>query len=73
MATLRRVVPRRVLETALRALAAEGAIRRSSTGTWDGRPGGEVLVSLSATGRRIAGELSDLDVWVAVYDDYLNG
>jgi len=73
VAALRRVVPRRVLEPALRALAAEGALRRSLPGTWDGRPGGEALVSLTATGHRIVDELSDLDVWVAVYDDYLNG
>ena len=73
VAALRRVVPRRVLEPALRALAAEGALRRSSMGTWDGRAGGEVLVSLTAAGHRIVSELSCLDVWVAVYDDYLNG
>ena len=70
---LRRAVPRRVLEPALRVLAAEGALRRSLTGTWDGRPGSEVVFSLTGTGRRFLDELSDLDVWVAVYERYLNG
>ncbi|WP_103339902.1 winged helix-turn-helix transcriptional regulator [Amycolatopsis sp. CA-126428] len=70
---LRRAVPRRVLASALRALAAEGAIRRSAVGTWDGRPGGEVLFSLTAAGYRLVGELSDLDLWVEVYERYLNG
>ena len=70
---LRRVVPRRVLEPALRALAAEGALRRTPTGTWDARPSGEVVFSLTATGHRFVDELSDLDVWVAVYERYLNG
>lgn len=70
---LRRVVARRVLEPALRFLAAEGALRRSATGTWDGRPGGEVMFSLTAVGHRFIAGLSDLDVWVEVYERYLNG
>ncbi len=70
---LRRAFSRRVLEPALRLLAAEGALRRSPTGTWDGWPEGDVKVSLTAAGYRINAYLSDLDVWVAVYDDYLNG
>lgn len=70
---LRRVVPRRLLEPALRVLAAQGALRRSQGGTWDGRPGGGSVFGLTAAGHRIIGELSDLDVWVAVYDDFLNG
>ncbi|MET8852295.1 hypothetical protein [Amycolatopsis sp. NPDC004625] len=61
-----------MLGPALRILAAEGALRREPAGTWDGRTGGEVVLSLTATGHRIVGGLSDLDVWVAVYDDYLN-
>jgi hypothetical protein len=73
LAELRRVVPRRALEPALRLLAAEGALRRSRAGTWDGRPGGGSVFVLTATGRRIVDYLSDLDVWVAVYDGYLNG
>lgn len=73
LAALARVVPRRMLEPALRVLAAQGALRRSKAGSWDGRPGGGSVFALTATGHRIIGELSDLDVWVAVYDDYLNG
>ncbi|MGW3961577.1 winged helix-turn-helix transcriptional regulator [Amycolatopsis sp. NPDC005003] len=73
VATLRRLVPRRLLEPALRALAAEGAIRRSSVGTWDSRPGDEVMFSLTAAGHRVVAGLSDLDVWVEVYERYLNG
>jgi DNA-binding HxlR family transcriptional regulator len=72
-AELRRAFPRRVLEPALRVLAAEGALRRSPAGTWDGRPGGDVVVSLTAAGGRLVAELSDLDVWVAVYERYLDG
>ncbi|WP_328453084.1 winged helix-turn-helix transcriptional regulator [Amycolatopsis sp. NBC_00438] len=72
-AGLRRAFPRRVLEPALRVLAAEGALRRSPAGTWDGRPDGAVVFSLTATGRRLFADLSDLDVWVSVYEDYLNG
>lgn len=72
-AELRRAVPRRVLESALRLLAAEGALRRSPAGTWDGQPGGDVVYTLTAVGHRIVDELSDMDVWVSVYDDYLNG
>lgn len=70
---LRRAVPRRVLEPALRVLAAEGAVQCSRPGSWDGRPGGEVMFSLTATGHRFLDDLSDLDVWVAVYERYLNG
>ena len=73
LADLRRVVPRRALEPALRVLAAEGALRRSQAGTWDGRPGGGSVFVLTVTGRRILGYLSDLDVWVAAYDDYFDG
>ncbi|WP_284740393.1 hypothetical protein [Amycolatopsis sp. RTGN1] len=73
LAELRRVVPRRALEPALRVLAAEGALRRSQAGTWDGRPGGGSVFALTATGRRLVDHLSDLDVWVTVYDDYFNG
>ena len=73
VAALRRAIPRRVLAPALRALAAEGAVRRSVVGTWDARPGDEVLLSLTAVGRRFVAGLSDLDVWVEVYERYLNG
>ncbi|WIX98384.1 hypothetical protein QRX60_30490 [Amycolatopsis mongoliensis] len=70
---LRRIVPRRLLGPALRVLAAEGALRRSDAGSWDVRPAGDALFSLTGDGGRLADELSDLDVWVAVYDRYLNG
>ncbi|EOD67641.1 winged helix-turn-helix transcriptional regulator [Amycolatopsis vancoresmycina] len=72
-ADLRRVVPRRMLESALRVLAAEGALRRTTTGTWDGRPGGEVVFCLTAAGCRMVDDLSDLDVWVAAYERHLDG
>jgi hypothetical protein len=32
-----------------------------------------VVVSLTAAGGRLVAELSDLDVWVAVYERYLDG
>ncbi|MFG1642763.1 hypothetical protein ACGFMK_20940 [Amycolatopsis sp. NPDC049252] len=72
-AELRHTFPRRVLDPAVRVLAAEGAVRRSEPGTWDGKSGRGVVLSLTATGQRLVAELSDLDVWVAVYERYLNG
>ncbi|WP_410622956.1 hypothetical protein [Amycolatopsis sp. cmx-8-4] len=72
-ADLRRRFPRRVLDPALRVLAAEGALRRSEAGTWDEKSGRDVVLSLTGTGQRIVEDLSDLDVWVAVYERYLNG
>ncbi|HVV11783.1 winged helix-turn-helix transcriptional regulator [Amycolatopsis sp.] len=65
--------PRRVLVPALRALAAEGALLCPQAGSWDSCPRGDALIDLTDTGRQLAVELSDLDVWVAVYDRYLNG
>ncbi|WP_410670592.1 winged helix-turn-helix transcriptional regulator [Amycolatopsis sp. cmx-4-68] len=72
-AELRRTVPRRMLGPALRVLAAERALRRQDAGSWDSRPGDDVLIVLTGPGRQLVVELSDLDVWVAVYDRYFNG
>ncbi len=66
-------VPRRRLEPALRALAAEGAIRRSGPGSWDGKAARDTRYALTATGYRLVAELSDIDVWTAFYERHLNG
>ncbi|MEV6874594.1 winged helix-turn-helix transcriptional regulator [Amycolatopsis sp. NPDC051128] len=72
-AELRGRVPRRMLGPALRVLVAEGALCRQGAGSWDSHPGGDALILLTGPGRQLMAELSDLDVWVAVYDRYLNG
>jgi DNA-binding HxlR family transcriptional regulator len=69
---LGRAVPRRVLEPALRLLAAEGAIRRSDAGSWDVRPLSTTVFALTTAGSDLLGKLSDLDEWVAVYERYLD-
>jgi len=70
---LARVVPvsRRKLEPVLRTLAVGGALVCCEPGSWDGRSRRSTFV-LTAEGRHLARELSDLDVWVAVYEHYLH-
>jgi DNA-binding HxlR family transcriptional regulator len=68
---LRRTVPRSVLGPALRLLAAQGAVRRSTAGSWDGRPLPATVFEITPAGRDLATGLSDLDIWVAVYERYL--
>ncbi|MGK3202753.1 hypothetical protein [Amycolatopsis sp. MEPSY49] len=70
---LRGLVPLSVIQRALRVLAAEGALRCDTGGSWDGRLNGGAVFALTGPGRQIVSELSALDVWVAVYDRYLNG
>ncbi|MGW4401778.1 hypothetical protein ACWEHA_41300 [Amycolatopsis nivea] len=67
-ARLRRAIPRKVLEPALRTLAAEGALRRADGGSWDVRPRRDSVCALTGTGWRLARDLSDLDVWIAACD-----
>ena len=74
LAELRRSarLSRRRIDRAIRVLAAEGVLRRSGEqGSWDAPPVPEALFELTATGRRVAAELSEIDVWTAVYEYYL--
>lgn len=68
---LRRRVPRRVLQASLRVLACEGVLVRSDAGSWDAKPRRDTEFSLTERGLAVAAVLSDWDVWVAVYEQYL--
>lgn len=59
------------LTRVLRVLAAEGLVR--GTGSWDERPAPDTRFALTEEGRCLADELADLDVWTALYENYLNG
>lgn len=64
--------PQRRLATSLRVLAAQGVIRRCGEhGSWDDGDPADVLYELTDTGRRIAEQLDQFDVWVALYERYL--
>ncbi|MFI5608856.1 winged helix-turn-helix transcriptional regulator [Amycolatopsis sp. NPDC051903] len=62
---------RRWLARVLRVLAAEGLVTR--VGTWDERPAPDTRFALTREGRCLADELADLDVWTALYENYVNG
>jgi DNA-binding HxlR family transcriptional regulator len=63
----------RELHNALRALAAEGAIRRTGAGaSWDNRHGDNGAYVLTAAGRRLVEHLSDVDTWTNAYQKYLD-
>ncbi|WIV59247.1 winged helix-turn-helix transcriptional regulator [Amycolatopsis nalaikhensis] len=65
---------KRKLERVLRTLAAEGVlVRCDEPGTWDLWPGRTTRYALTASGRELVAVLSDLDVWVAIYERYLDG
>jgi DNA-binding HxlR family transcriptional regulator len=75
-AELRTAVPlsRWKLDRALRRLAAEGAISRcGEPGSWDLRPARTTRYALTPLGNEFVAVMSDLDVWVAIYESYLNG
>jgi len=64
----------RRLERVLRKLAAEGVIGRcGEPGSWDLRPGHETRYVLTALGQELVVVLSDVDVWVTIYETYLYG
>lgn len=64
----------RRLERVLRTLAAAGTIgRRGEAGSWDIRPGHESRYALTAPGWELVAVLSDVDVWVSIYETYLYG
>lgn len=74
LAELRKAVrlSRRQLDGAIRVLAAEGVLRRlGGQGSWDLAPTQETRFELTAPGRQLADELSEIDVWTAVYEYYL--
>ncbi|MBB1152249.1 MULTISPECIES: hypothetical protein [Amycolatopsis] len=71
LSRLRRTVPRRTLERSVRALAAEGALVRADAGSWDTGLRADTELRLTASGLAVAAVLSDWDVWVRVYEDYL--
>ena len=63
---------RRRIGVVLRSLAAEGLLHRcDDPGSWDLRPARETRYALTAQGRSTVAELSDVDVWVAIYENYL--
>jgi DNA-binding HxlR family transcriptional regulator len=68
-ADLRRQLPgrARALDTALRALAAHGAVRRTDLGTWDLPGAATTRYQLTPAGHRLVALLSRLDVWTALY------
>jgi DNA-binding HxlR family transcriptional regulator len=65
---------RRGLDDAMRVLTAHGAIRRSGHGgSWDQRAPGSARYHLTATGRHLTHQLSQLDTWTALYEHHLYG
>ena len=65
-------LPSRKLDRVLRALAAEGVlVRCDEPGTWDLRPERTTRFALTPLGEELAVVMSDLDVWVAIYETYL--
>ena len=65
---------RRSLDDAMRALTTHGAIRRSGHGgSWDLRAPGSTRYHLTATGRHLTHQLSQLDTWTALYEHHLYG
>jgi DNA-binding HxlR family transcriptional regulator len=74
-AGLRTAVPlsRRKLERVLRTLAAEGAITRcGEPGSWDLRLARSTRYALTPRGHEFVTIMSDLDVWVTIYESYLD-
>lgn len=66
-------LPKRKLERVLRTLAAEGVlVRCDEPGTWDLRPERTARYALTALGEEFVAVMSDLDVWVAIYEMYLD-
>jgi DNA-binding HxlR family transcriptional regulator len=66
-------LPKRKLDRVLRTLAAEGVlVRCAEPGTWDLRPERTTRYALTAHGEELAAVMSDLDVWVAIYEMYLD-
>ena len=64
----------RRLERVLRTLAAEGVVSRcDEPGSWDLRPGPEIRHMLTELGEELMVALSDVGVWVTIYEDYLYG
>jgi DNA-binding HxlR family transcriptional regulator len=60
---------RRPLVRTLRLLAAHGLVRRTQPGSWDRlRPVGRY--ELTTEGRALADQLSILDVWTSLYEQY---
>lgn len=65
---------RRSLGVALRALAANDAVRRHDHhGSWDHPDPPPITYELTSTGRQLARQLDHLDVWVAIYEHHLYG
>ncbi|MGW4486389.1 winged helix-turn-helix transcriptional regulator [Amycolatopsis sp. NPDC004368] len=62
---------RQWLGRVLRVLAAEGLVR--GTGSWDTRPAPGTKFALTTEGRCLADELADLELWTALYENYVNG
>ena len=61
------------LDTAIRTLAAQGAIQRPAhPGSWDGRAPAPTRYELT-TGHHLAHQLSQLEIWTAIYEYYLHG
>jgi DNA-binding HxlR family transcriptional regulator len=64
----------RPLVSAVRSLAARGAVRRlGHHGSWDDRGSLTTRYALTGTGREIAGRLERIEVWDALYQRYVCG
>jgi DNA-binding HxlR family transcriptional regulator len=63
---------RKELDRTLRALAADGAVRRWRPGTWDHDSTCGDPYELTAAGHHLADQLSDIEVWTAIYETYLH-
>jgi len=64
----------RRLERVLRTLAAMGTIGRcGEAGSWDLKPGHTSRYALTSLGEELVAVLSDVDLWVSIYETYLYG
>jgi len=60
------------LDTAIRTLAAQGAIQRPThPGSWDRRAPAHAQYELTTTGHELAHQLSQMNVWTAIYEYFL--
>lgn len=63
---------RRTISSALRVLAAAGAVRRRGhCGSWDSLPPPSTRYELTAAGREFTRQLNRLEVWTTLYEHYL--